>query len=147
MAKFSREILQSIEIWFALFLSILWLLGVGVLTFDAPFEATGNGYFAFWLAFIASGALLYMTSETLRKMVSHHLKEMSQHSGVIWVLLVASMMELIAAAIQCKERECGSQTSFGISVSVISICAGLAHMFSSALSPYTIFTAGVLSIL
>jgi len=147
MAKFSKQILQSIEVWFALFLSTLWLLGVGVLTFDEPFAATGNGYFACWLAFIASAALLYTTSETLRMMVADRLKEMSQHSGVIWVLLISSMMELIAASLQCKQRECGSQTSYGISVSIISICAGLAHMFSAALSPYTIFTAAIMSIL
>jgi len=40
--------------YFAIFLTIWWLLGVATLTFDGPFEETGNGFFASWLALLLS---------------------------------------------------------------------------------------------
>eukprot|EP00300_Choanocystis_sp_HF-7_P036469 c52318_g1_i1.p1 GENE.c52318_g1_i1~~c52318_g1_i1.p1 ORF type:complete len:292 (-),score=54.81 c52318_g1_i1:19-894(-) len=41
--------------WIAAFiLAGMWLLGVGVLTFDSPFKETSNGFFACWIGFFAS---------------------------------------------------------------------------------------------
>jgi len=39
---------------FGAILAIWWLPGVAVLTFDAPFKTSSNGYFAAWIAFIFS---------------------------------------------------------------------------------------------
>lgn len=44
------------------FLVIMWLFGVGVLTFDGPFELTSNGYFTAWGSFLSSIYLAYVTT-------------------------------------------------------------------------------------
>ena len=38
----------------ALILFPMWVVGVGVLTFDSPFRVTSNGYFGSWVAFFSS---------------------------------------------------------------------------------------------
>jgi len=38
----------------------MWLFGVGVCTFEAPFLGTGNGYFTAWGSFLASIYLAYL---------------------------------------------------------------------------------------
>jgi len=43
----------------ALLLLAVWVFGAGVLTFDNPFTATGNGYFSCWVAFFASVVWAY----------------------------------------------------------------------------------------
>merc|ERR1712113_52911 len=43
-------------------LVLLWLFGVGVCTFEAPFTTTGNGYFTAWGSFVASIYLAYVTT-------------------------------------------------------------------------------------
>lgn len=43
-------------------LTLMWLFGVGVMTFDFPFIATGNGYFTAWGSFLGSIYLAYLTT-------------------------------------------------------------------------------------
>ena len=41
--------------WVAgIILAVMWLLGVGLLTFEGPFVDTSNGFFACWVGFLAS---------------------------------------------------------------------------------------------
>jgi hypothetical protein len=47
--------------YFALVLLIAWIPGCGVLTFDLPFAAAGNGYFSAWVCFFGSA---YWTAKT-----------------------------------------------------------------------------------
>ena len=45
----------------AAFLTLWWVAGAGVLTFDAPFTVTSNAYFACWAALFFSGSHLMLT--------------------------------------------------------------------------------------
>mmetsp|Transcript_14691 Transcript_14691/g.20568 ORF Transcript_14691/g.20568 Transcript_14691/m.20568 type:complete len:337 (-) Transcript_14691:232-1242(-) len=45
--------------WFASVLFIWWAIGAGVMTYDGPFLTAGNGYFACWVAALASFYLMY----------------------------------------------------------------------------------------
>jgi len=48
--------------WISYVLVALWLFGVGVCTFEAPFTTTGNGYFTAWGSFLGSIYLAYITT-------------------------------------------------------------------------------------
>jgi len=50
--------------WCSIFLTLYWGVGVVMCTFEEPFEQTGNGYFACWIAFLLS---LYFCQVTVSK--------------------------------------------------------------------------------
>lgn len=52
------------------FLFVWWAVAAGIITFQNPFKATGNGYFATWTGFIASVAGLGVTSDQAVSAVS-----------------------------------------------------------------------------
>eukprot|EP00301_Raphidiophrys_heterophryoidea_P018912 c3900_g1_i1.p1 GENE.c3900_g1_i1~~c3900_g1_i1.p1 ORF type:complete len:331 (+),score=85.26 c3900_g1_i1:35-1027(+) len=56
--------LQKVHIAISALLALLWVPGVGVLTFDSPFVYTGNGYFSSWIAFVASAYWFYVSLTT-----------------------------------------------------------------------------------
>ncbi|GAB5356322.1 hypothetical protein AAMO2058_000280900 [Amorphochlora amoebiformis] len=47
--------------YFSGILFVWWVIGSAIMTYDAPFVQTGNGYFACWIAVLASFHLLYFS--------------------------------------------------------------------------------------
>mmetsp|Transcript_14799 Transcript_14799/g.29036 ORF Transcript_14799/g.29036 Transcript_14799/m.29036 type:complete len:308 (+) Transcript_14799:15-938(+) len=147
MARFMKDLLEKLEFYIAACLGTLWTVGVLILTFDSPFENTGNGYFSCWLAFTSSQLLVYYTSPTIRDSMNNHLNEMSRSSSVLFLLFVSSCMNLVATSISCHRTACNSGIGFGVSVGVLSIVVCLLHFFVPSISDYTMYTSGTLTIL
>mmetsp|Transcript_21180 Transcript_21180/g.51840 ORF Transcript_21180/g.51840 Transcript_21180/m.51840 type:complete len:295 (+) Transcript_21180:3-887(+) len=145
--RFLKGKREAVEVWIAMSLAILWLVGIAVLTFDSPFQATGNGYFSCWLAFIAASMFLYITSATLRDFIKENFKQITPNSSAILVLLVASAMEVTASSIFCHKHTCYSEIAFGVSVGVISSATCLVHLFLPQLAPYVLYTSAVVTFL
>ena len=51
----------TVEMLFAFFLFVWWAIAAGIMTFQGPFTATTNGYFATWAALLFSLLLLAST--------------------------------------------------------------------------------------
>lgn len=94
-----------------------WVPAVLVLTFKSPFTATGNGYFACWVAFFVSTWLLSELWPTFRNMNN---QMQAKTKGPVGFLLVASIFELIAASFACSSY-CRGEVAYAVAVGAISI--------------------------
>ena len=54
LEKVVQQNATTLKPFFAVFLALWWFIAVCVLTFDAPYTQTGNGFFACWVGFLAS---------------------------------------------------------------------------------------------
>jgi len=59
LCLFLNAYLGVVKAYLALLLLGIWTFGAGVLTFDAPFLVTSNGYFSSWVAYFATVVWAY----------------------------------------------------------------------------------------
>eukprot|EP00301_Raphidiophrys_heterophryoidea_P017861 c2865_g1_i1.p1 GENE.c2865_g1_i1~~c2865_g1_i1.p1 ORF type:complete len:312 (+),score=81.35 c2865_g1_i1:47-937(+) len=87
---------------FAFFFVVFWSIGVGIVTFKEPFTVIGNGYFASWLALLASMGFAYNTTKQFKGVVDW-LRRQHESVGQQGKMLIAiawlSLIELLAGAI------------------------------------------------
>jgi len=128
---YSKKIDENLLPYVSIFLTIWWVVGVVICTFDEPFEATGNGYFACWFALLAS---LYFCQITISKFGAIIMKckndvgNPQQRAMVVIALL--SFMEAYACILQLDEynsvseildaEKSSDQEYWGLSCGVIS---------------------------
>jgi hypothetical protein len=127
--------------WISLFLVLWWLCGTGVSTYkDGPYLKLGNGYFAVWIALIASfrlfGLMFFTGSTAAVEDAIKEADEFARKEGNAHVsgLLVFSLAVLIAAAIHCDDAsDCKDYEAWAVACSAISFILCLFLLIAIAL--------------
>jgi len=153
--------------YLSVFLTIWWGIGVATCTFDGPFENTGNGFFACWIALFLS---IYTCQITISKLGSF-LKSCKNDMGnpqqrVMGMILVMSFAEAYSCLLQMDEKttstsdKASPQEKWGLACSLISAALIIIFLFLEPrleqlrgqpgllayfLVPWWLFGAGVLT--
>lgn len=103
----------------AVFLSLLWGFAMIINTAkDGPFPTVGNGYFATWVALLASWYFLYLTAQRLQTVLDREI--MAQNSALATVF-IASLFEFSTAAKDCHSfGSCTDERAFAVACGVMS---------------------------
>lgn len=133
-----------------LFLLVWWMCGTGVSTFkDGPYKKAGNGYFSMWIALLSSAKIVSLTFFTGAGDTAEEVAEAASKaaykkgSSYFVALLLFSLAVLIAAAIECDERDdknidgaCKDYYGWAVACPVISICVCLFLLIVMALETF-----------
>jgi len=96
----------------------------GLLTFDAPYSATGNGYFFVWGAFLASAHAVYVAVDVVHNYVhqaSTVVAIVSVERRMIAGCLIMSTVELIESGVLCSKYECTDKIEYGVAMGMIGV--------------------------
>jgi len=152
---------MQVNKFFAVFIFILWALGAGVCTFWAPFRSacgsygtattaydsgTANGYFATWICCLAAFYYLYVAIPELEEA---NTRASVKAGPMIKLLLFASLVEMIQAAVDCSSHHrynagCSGAEGFAVAIGVISIILCLLIKFVAQVQPGVKYIAFVL---
>lgn len=130
----------------SLFLLVWWMCGTGVSTYkDGPYKAAGNGYFSMWVALLSSAkifSLAFFSTGNAAEDVAEAARKAAYNKGSSYIvaLLLFSLAVLIAAAIECDERDdrgvsgaCEDYYGWAVACPVISICVCIFLLIALAL--------------
>jgi len=151
--------------YLSIFLALWWVVGVVMCTFEEPFEETGNGYFACWVALILSLNFCQITISKFGAMIfkcKNDLGTPEQRAMVI--IIFFSFIEAYACILQLDEynaagsTKASSQEYWGLSCGLISgglviitviieaiFHKGFSGLLSYILVPLWLFGAGVVT--
>jgi len=123
----TKSIHENVLPFVSIFLTLYWAAGVVLCTFEKPFEETGNGYFACWMAFMLSLNFCQITISKFGAMMfkcKNDLENPQQRAMVIIAFL--SFFEAYACILQLDEYntdhsvKASTQEYFGLSCGLIS---------------------------
>lgn len=92
---------------FGIVLFLIWVAGVGVATFKAPFADTGNGFFASWACFVTSFLLAGSSSRRLRTFLGKSMAKVtagSVEAKLSSAIFAASVVLFVATLVKATER-------------------------------------------
>jgi len=104
----------------ATLLFAIWIAGAGILTFYSPYFTPGNAYFACWLGFISSA---YLWFQVFHHHVPFNTLTFDAPRIVLFLLLLASVIELVQASLNCPARDGGCNNRYqawALAVGIIS---------------------------
>lgn len=104
----NAELFRTMIPAFGALLAIWWLFGTAVATFKAPFNETGNGFFAAWACFCLSFLLAGSSWERLRACMGKSLAKVMAgdiESKLSMAIMVASGILLVATIVEATERD------------------------------------------
>jgi len=161
----SKTVGESVLPYLSIFLALYWAVGVVMCTFEKPFEETGNGYFACWVALILSLNFCQITISKFGAIIfkcKNDLGTPQQRAMVI--ITFFSFIEAYACILQLDEYNTAGSTMaswqewFGVSCGLISgslviitvIVEAIFHRSLSGLLSYSLvalwmFGAGVVT--
>jgi len=136
MFTFARDKLFEKSMMYPAFLFLWWMAGVGATTFTtstAFFSFAGTLYFSTWCAFIFSGFIMHSEWEQFRSAVAN-MRQMEASSRSTFYLLLASLVEAIAAAFVCGTPDatgtgagvCSGQEVYALIAGIVSLILCLA---------------------
>lgn len=105
---------------FGAFLSVWWLIAALVLTFKGPFFLVSNGFLGAWIASLASLIYALEVSKRVHNFAARVSGERDKINAHVLILIVASVVELIAAALFCKAG-CTGLNAYAVAVGAASI--------------------------
>lgn len=153
LERYRPELAEKLTMPFTIFFFVVWTAGALFGTFWGPFEKTTNlGYFAVWCACATSFHTVYVSFKQFRTAVhtlSHSAKEASNEALMMFIIVVCSGVELLAASIDCHKGEdsCAGRAAWAMAVGVISLAVSISlllwlHFRSLSQKPMQIVGAG-----
>jgi len=121
----SKTFGESVLPYLAIFLALWWVVGVVLCTFEKPFEETGNGYFACWVALILSLNFCQITISKFGAIIfkcKNDLGNPQQRAMVI--ITFFSFIEAYACVLQLDEYNAADSTKTSTQEQ-IGLCCGL----------------------
>jgi len=150
--RFSKSVHKFVTQFVAIALLAWWGAGAGVVTFRAPFVATGNGYFSAWLAFGAAGYFAFHQVPIVHWILVKLSKGAnSLDHQLLWATFAASVIELATAATACDQigdKACrdNHNLGWGIACGAISTVMTLIAIFAP-LGKFKMYYAIILALL